>query len=647
MPVGPTPLDAMVASLGRRGPDAAAVWYGRTVGLGQTTLRSSPRPAGDEGPRDLRHRDLRHRDLVLAADARIDNRGELLKTLDLAPYDDESVVDEQIILAAYARWRETCPNMLLGDFAFAIWDAREELLFCARDHFGVKPFYYYRSRRRFVFASEVRAVLSSGATPRRINEARIADYLVEGLEGHDKTSSFYHDIWRLEPGHAISIRPARTRKWRYWNLQTSPPSRYRSDAEYRDAFREVFTEAVRCRLRTSKPPASMLSGGLDSSSIVAIADQLLAEQGRRPLRTLSATAADGVNCPESACIRAMRQRKTLDSFAVTRDDLSGYRDEMSPLLYHCDEPFDVEIALPQVMYVAAKRMGSNVLLDGLDGDIVVSLGSRCLSHLLRRGKWRSAWKEARRQRQSDPTLSAASLLYRAGRAAFVPFGLSGIRERLGLQRHRDDHLGTSIINREFAREVRLEERLEALWAHGQTASVSNIHQYHAQDINHPYLVVALERYDRVASFYSIEPRHPFLDKRLVELCVGLPWWQCVGDGWSKIILRQSIGDLLPQQVRWRKGKEHLGWEFRLGWLLLEKDTLAGLMADDLNEISRYVDVPLVRGAYARCVSHGWETCFVSEQPYNDAVRVWTAMALALWHRSHVTAPASRVLMSPT
>jgi asparagine synthase (glutamine-hydrolysing) len=624
-PVEQAALERMVSNLQRRGPDATAIWCNGAIALGQTTLRASPRPTSEKRPYNL-GRD----NLTITADARLDNRAELIRQLGLPQRDEPTIADEQLILAAYARWGQDCPNMLLGDFAFAIWDEREKLLFCARDHFGVRPLYYYRSCEIFIFASQVRAILSSGMAPRKINEGRVADYLTDELEGVDKTSTFYRDIFRLEPANTITVRGERFSTRRYWTLDTSPPAEYRCDSEYTEAFREVFTEAVRCRLGTGQSTGAMLSGGLDSSSIVAVAQRLRAEQGGGPLRTLSAISANGVDCPESHCIEAVLKRGAFQPFTVTKEQLGNYLDDMSLLLHQCDEPFDLSIAIPQVLYVAARRMNINVVLDGVDGDLVVSLGNAYLAHLLRAGKWKTAFSEGLRRSEFDRTRAVFTLFYRSARRALFPPALSALRRRFGFQRNLNNLVGDSIINRDFARHVGLAARYEALWSHARATCVTNIHEYHAERINHPYLVVALERYDRVASFYSIEPRHPFLDKRLIEFCVRLPWWQCVCDGWTKVILRRATEDLLPNEVCWRRGYEHLGCPFRLSWLGLEKDTVRTLIETDLRDISGYVDVRAVKEAYRRCVSSGWEAGCATGQGDKDAMIVWSAIILALW-----------------
>jgi asparagine synthase (glutamine-hydrolysing) len=186
-------LERMVARLAHRGPDGKGVWSEGCVGMGLGMLWTTPESLHEKLPLMNQRGDL-----VITADARIDNRAELIAKLNLTDSPPGDITDSELILASYERWGERCTDKLLGDFSFAIWDGREHALFCARDHFGVKPFYYYYlSERIFAFASEIKALLCLKEVPRQLNEVRVADYLVSMFD--DKAITFYQDILRLPP----------------------------------------------------------------------------------------------------------------------------------------------------------------------------------------------------------------------------------------------------------------------------------------------------------------------------------------------------------------------------------------------------------------------------------------------------------------
>ena len=190
-PVDFADLGRMVDILAHRGPDGADIWSEGSVGFGHRMLWTTPESLLEKLPLVNQRGDL-----VITADARIDNREELIAALSLAECRFEKITDSHLILAAYEKWGETCPEHLLGDFAFAIWDKRNQMLFCARDHFGVRPFYYHHCpRRMFAFASEIKALLCLSEVPNRLNEVRVGAYLEVMLE--DKIITFYGDIFRL------------------------------------------------------------------------------------------------------------------------------------------------------------------------------------------------------------------------------------------------------------------------------------------------------------------------------------------------------------------------------------------------------------------------------------------------------------------
>jgi asparagine synthase (glutamine-hydrolysing) len=230
-------LRAMTTMLAKRGPERTDRWRNAAVGLGHTLLATTPELLIERQP--VTHAET---DCVVTADVRLDNRGELLDALELASRRD-SLGDAALILHAYLKWGEACLDRLLGDFAFAIFDPRDQKLFCARDHFGMRPFYYHHApEQRFVFASSPQAILVLPQVPYRINEGRVADFLVPELEWIDYTSTFFEDVYRLPPGHKVTVTPAGIDVAEFWKPQPGPELGPMSDEDYEHGF----LESVRC-----------------------------------------------------------------------------------------------------------------------------------------------------------------------------------------------------------------------------------------------------------------------------------------------------------------------------------------------------------------------------------------------------------------
>ena len=380
-PLPPADLDRVLERLTPRPDDPADRWLDGPVGLGQRMLA---------GARDALHATLSHGgeagDVVVAADARLDNRAELVAALGLPLSAADGIGDEELLLRAWERWGEACPARLLGDFAFAVWDGRRRMLFCARDPSGLKPLYYHAGPRVFAAASGTWALLAVPGVPRRIDELRIAAYLVPGLES--RTATFYEGIVRLPPGHCLSVTSAGAGAPRpYWQLDPTQEVRLGSDAEYAERFRDLFTEAVRCRLRAAAPVAAALSGGLDSSSVVCVARAIRTAAGTGPLATYTARFPTIPRCDEGAFVAAVEAGGGLRPRHLDGDALDPLGDLESGALRHEEALQAGGYYMHWALYRAAAADGMRVFLEGTGGDIVVSHGTGYLGDLARQGRW--------------------------------------------------------------------------------------------------------------------------------------------------------------------------------------------------------------------------------------------------------------------
>ncbi|HEV8000065.1 MAG TPA: hypothetical protein VGP63_09305, partial [Planctomycetaceae bacterium] len=243
-PVDPRLLQALTDYLSYRGPDASGIWHHGEVGLGHTLLQTTPELAGERQPLSLDDR------LWLTADARLDQRAALIRELRGSGGEvSESTPDFELILRSYAAWGTNCVDHLRGDFAFAIWDAPNELLFCARDHFGVKPFYYAQLKNLFLFSNTLNCVGAHPDVSGELNDSAIADFLLFGLNYNEGTTTF-HDVQRLPPAHCMTVSCGSVEIRQYWTPPTNGRIRYRRDAEYIEHFQTLLQSAVNDRLRT-------------------------------------------------------------------------------------------------------------------------------------------------------------------------------------------------------------------------------------------------------------------------------------------------------------------------------------------------------------------------------------------------------------
>jgi asparagine synthase (glutamine-hydrolysing) len=650
-PVNPKYLDRVSEILAHRGPDGAHIWKEERVGLVHRMLQTTPESlletlplVGSTGNR------------VLTADVRLDNRQDLIEKLGLGDRPAEKVTDSQLILAAYEQWGDRCPTYFLGDFAFALWDKRQQHLFCARDRFGVKPFYYhYRSDRLFCFASEIKGLLCLPEVPHQINEVRIADYLYPMLE--DPTATAYQGIYRLPPAQTLTLGIDGELKLRsYWTLPLGEELRLGSDAEYAEAFGELFAEAVRTRLRSAFPIGSHLSGGLDSSSVTCMARHLLQREPIEPLYTFSNVFDEVSECDERTYIQAVLNKGGLVSREVY-PDRAGALSEWKILFCQDEEPclLGANGYLIWGLNRAARAAGVRVVLDGFDGDTTVSHGAGYFAELARQGQWKSFIDEATALSQHFET-SATSMLYLyafpyledlARNREWVQFARTadGISRHFTVKRRK---LGwqyackpivpqklkqlwralrgttdpeTALIAPAFARRIGIEARARAIAPSQPSVASDREEQWRA--FNSGSFTLVLEQVDRAAAACSIETRHPFLDTRLVEFCMALPTEQKLHQGWSRSILRRAMQGILPESIQWRGGKTDMSPACLHGLLTYNRTLLDRIVCQESACLEPYVNLPVLHQSYQRLLSGGK----VSDE---DVSHVWRSVGLALW-----------------
>ncbi len=616
-PVADADLRAMTAMLEKRGPKRTGLWLDGSTSLGHTLLATTPELVFERQP--FKHAET---GCVITADVRLDNRNELLGALGLGEQHD-SIGDAEMILLAYLEWDEACLERLLGDFAFAIWDPRHQTLFCARDHFGMRPFYYHHAPGRcFLFASDARAILVLPQVPYRINEGRVADFLVSELEWIDYTSTFFEGVYRLPPGHKATATPGRLEVEEYWQPQPGLDPAPLSDDEWKEGFLEVFTRAVEARLRA--PPGtvgSMLSGGMDSGSVVAIGKDILAARGDGPLPTISAVRREDANCEETKAIKAAVSTIAISPNLVYLEEIPNASDR---LMTDNEEPFDSECMMLKAIYHTASDQGGRVVLDGAGGDTLLAEGTY-ITRLIRQGQLRLAMAEIAAENKYYEEGPLAPALFRYVRSAFVPEALKeilrGPRYRHGVK----GSLKTSLIAPDFARSVDIEgrfERMRQIFPHGW------IPDYATERCNAiwPNVTAGRERYARIAAATGTEARDPFLDKRVVEYCSNLPGRLRLKNGWPKMILREIMAERLPQEVLWTRRKPHLGGLFN------EAVTKRALHSGELditeleNGLRGYVD-PVV-------LATAWKTFCEG----GDSPPIHTAHILSAWLKVSANRP---------
>jgi asparagine synthase (glutamine-hydrolysing) len=631
-PVTEIELERMLDCLLHRGSDGSGTWKDGAVGLGHRMLWTTPESLHERLPLVDGSAEL-----VVTADARIDNRDELIRLLEISSRPAEQIADSQVILAAYEKWGERCVDRLLGDFAFAIWDQRKQSLFCARDPLGVKHFYYYFGPNRvFVFASEIKALMCLPFVPRQLNELSIASHLLPVYD--DKASTFYKEILRLPACNSMTVDRNGIRFLPGWSPDLAREIKLRSNEEYSDAFRELFTESVRCRLRSAFPVGSMLSGGLDSSSITCVAGKLLASQGKGPLHTFSAIwpsiAAISPKIDELRFMQAVIAMGGFDAHYIHADDISPLA-EWEKIYWHQDSTLSApNIYMDWAIFKSAHEHGARVLLGGTDGDTVVSYGYEDLAAFARRGRWLTLLTESRALARSMPRRahSFKQLVWKMGLRPLIPAyprrwwrTLSGQPRNAGRDSALPAYAKDRPINPDFARRIGLEKYLSQLEESLCSANPTP-RETHWNDISSGDWSYILETFEKAGAAHSVDLRYPFFDRRLVEFCVALPPGQKLQNGYTRSILRRAMTGILPREVQWRVDKGNLSAGVTLKLLEYEREMLEDLILRDTRLIEEYVELRSLRDIYRRYEANPLRS-------KGEAFSLMLTINLALWLRN--------------
>ena len=615
-PVAPESMDAMLSAMDYWGPDGSGVWRDGSVALGHLMLHSTPESVGDTLPRTSDSGNL-----VLTAHARIDNREELFRHLDVPPPERARMSDSALILLAYQKWGQECPEHLLGDWCFAIWDKSRQTLFLARDHHGNTGIYYYQNARFFAFSSCLKGLFVLPEVPREPNPLRIAQVLVSWPEHGEQTC--YQKIKRLPPAHMLTVSRENVVKRQYWHLEDTPPLRLGSDQEYVEAFMEVYTEAVRCRMRSLRPVGVTLSGGLDSGSVAVIAAKEMGLKGGRlpafssvPLYDVTDMTSGSRFGDERPFIEATsRHAGNIDVTWIRAKDVSPVQGIRRALELY-DEPGHT--AGNQYWIVSllktAKDQGIGTLLTGQVGNATISWDA--YGHLAAWAR-NGNWGELRRELKAL-NVSEKRPLWRliAGRIV-RPLLLDPLTTRYRwLSSGVEPWESYSAINREFAIELKIKERMHQSGHDPEFKAVIDQREARFRLIN-PGKSAGGFLWQECGAGFGLDARDPTADKRVMEFCLSIPDDQYVRDGCNRWLIRRAMNDHLPTVVLANKRSGAQAADIGKRLLVNYDETESALQSIERSELSRhYLDLPLMRHILHQAnhrldarVTEGLETIF--------------------------------------
>jgi len=549
-PLPPDHIDRMLAAMGIGRTDRVERRLSPAAAFGHLTEFVLPEDRLERQP--LHSADGR---FALVTTALLENRPELAAAFGWNDEESGRRSDGEFVSAAFARWGEACPARLEGMFSLAVWDHRARRLFCAVDFRGLQPLYLWSGDGRLAFASTLRGLLALPGVPRRIDEIALAEHVAGVWRASPRT--LYRDIIRLNGAHTLVADATGLRTTRYWTPDPGRILRLNTEADYREAFRTEFAAAVRRSLRRAPSQVGLLlSGGLDSSAVAAFAGPLLAAEGRR-LQAFHVLPRDDARyarpdreLDESRYAAALRAHTPSVDFHFLRSN-SGpaprpawddfFSDNLVPSrgLPAADDPGVVG---------PLDHLGIGTLWTGGGGNALISLEafpSGYLVYLALTGRWPAWWRETRghsrvhgrpfRGLARQTALNPFKRLLRGWPTRFVP--------------SPDD--GLYFLHPALRERTALVERLQGYRAEQDRPPLD--FRAHLQ---RRYQHLAAQQVGAAPAVISRLPTRrimgaPLTDRRLNEFCLSLPFDQHIRDGWDRRLLRESLRDLLPDEVRLR------------------------------------------------------------------------------------------------
>jgi asparagine synthase (glutamine-hydrolysing) len=592
-PISEKDIRLMMLKMKHRGPDDEGVYIDNNVGLG--FVRLSILDLSSAGHQPMHSHTERY---VIVFNGEVFNYIEIRDELK-SDFDFNTGTDTEVVLAAYQKWGEACLDRFNGMFAFVIFDKETKHVFAARDRFGIKPFYYYQDNEKFIFASEIKSILP--LVKRQANDSVIFDYLLYNRTDHTE-QTFFKSINKLQHGSFLTVEKNIVKKYSWYILADKIKNQRRITPE---EYRELFKDSIKLRLRSDVPVGVSLSGGIDSSSIVAssIKDFNLDE-----LNTFSAVYGKDEPSDESEYIDAFKGM--INNMHYTYPTAETFYDDFDSFIDAHNEPVpDIgPYAQYKVMELASKHV--TVTLDGQGADEQLAgyhyfFGSY-YRELLSEFKWVKLIGENVHYLKKHSSISALKFLS----YYILP---SSVQKKV------NSNIFPSVC-KSFLQTNEKGSDLGALLYNPKTLNES-LYQHFESKLEH-----LLRWEDLNAMHFSIESRVPFLDYRLVEATLNTPSNQKLYKGETKYILREALKNILPDKITQRKDKKGFS-NPRDKWFRSEKfqSYIYALINSESFKNRGYFDSDITNKRYERHL----------EGKIDASKEIWKWINLEVWFRKFI------------
>jgi len=505
-------------SISHYGKDGANYWINHNIALGQHLLKVTPESFYESQP-------YQWENATVIADARIDNRNQLCDYFSISNIERLTIPDSQLIVRAYRHWGEECTSYLLGDFVFAIWDNLNETLFCAKDHIGTRPFYYYYDQKSITFATDIEALKVFPDVDVTIDEFEVAQYLI--WPKFPKERTFFKHIYMLPFAHQMRISQDSLQLRCHWNPEDAPDIRYSKTEDYIEHFSELLSHAVACRVRTNYKISSHVSGGIDSSGVTVFANRELLKTGRKLDMTYTWSPPKSEDYPplkndERNRIEALCQQEGIFCHYNTSTG-KDYREFLARDIA-VESTADLFEELPSMLH--AKNHEIRVMLSGWGGDEAASFNGRgYFAYLLRRGRLIDLLKVIRENAGGLRRVGNVSSLFFY--EALVPQFPDWLYNRF------DQTRWTKVFNSYASLALsELFEKKNTVFRNPYRI-IPNPRDVQCKLLNNGHISDRMITWSHWSAFHSLVYHYPLTDKRILEFAIGL------------------TPDLLYQKGQWR------------------------------------------------------------------------------------------------
>jgi len=521
-------IEVMNNLITHRGPDSGAVFFGNCFALGNRRLKIIDLSDGANQPMSYLGK------YTITYNGEIYNYLEIRDSLKKNDYNFSTSSDTEVILAAYDHYGVDCVTKFNGMWAFALYDKEKNLIFCSRDRFGVKPFYYSDNIDKFIFGSEIKQ-LSGSQNKLKVNEQVLIDYLVAGYEDHNN-GTFYRNIHKLEQSHNLiyNLQNNTYSIKKYYDILIDKNVSNLKEADSVSLYKSALYDSIKLRLRSDVKVGTCLSGGLDSSAVATIASSLHRQNSLNRFTSITAKSTE-VEFDESRYAETVSNHSNLD-WNVIIPSANDFLQNIDKIISVQEEPFgSPSVFMQYKVFEKAKELGCTVMLDGQGGDeTLLGYGRYYPAYLLSQnisGRISNFFNSSK-----NSGLSKKNLFFYLFYFTIPSVRLVRLRNKFSFIHNDYFELLSYDVIKESSKSYK---------------NIINLQRLELMKLQLPHL---LKYEDRNSMHHSIESRLPFIDYKLVELALSIENSFKIKDGWTKFILRKSVEDILPNDITWRRNK---------------------------------------------------------------------------------------------